>query len=69
MARLTVEFPDRVNTMLEKLSVKEDTSKVEVLRRALALYDYVHTEAFDVGKKLTIVGAPTDPVKEIVLGR
>jgi len=43
-ARFTASFSDLINDMLTKLSDDQKITKTEVLRRALALYEYVHQE-------------------------
>jgi predicted transcriptional regulator len=54
MPRLTIEFPDKVNDILTELSEKDQTTKVDVLRRALALYDYIQKEVFQKEKQLSV---------------
>ncbi len=49
MPRLTIDFPDEVNTVLENLAKEEKTSKREVVRRALAMYNYMHEEGAKMG--------------------
>ncbi|MBC8236066.1 hypothetical protein H8E77_41500 [bacterium] len=66
MPRLTVEFPDKVNDILKELAKKDETTKVDVLRRALALYNYVHREAIDKDKKLSITDDEDEIIKDIV---
>jgi len=38
---MTIEFPDEVNNVLERLAKENRSSKREVIRRALALLDYL----------------------------
>ena len=67
MPKLTIEFNDRLNEMLEQLAAKEDTTKVDIIRRALALFKYVEEEV-GVGDKRKLAIAEDDKVvKEIVL--
>jgi len=66
MPRLTIEFNNKVNEILEDLAEKDGTTKVEVLRRALALYNYVHTEAIDQKRKLSITDEEDKIIKDIV---
>ncbi len=67
MPRLTIEFNDDVSKILETLAEKDGTTKVDVLRRALALYNYVHREAIEKkDHKLSIVDEKDKVVKEIV---
>jgi len=49
MPRLTIDFPDEVSAILEKLAKDEKTSKREVVRRALAMYNYFHEEGVKMG--------------------
>lgn len=67
MAKLTVEFNDRMNEMLEELAAKEDTTKVDVIRRALALYKYVEDEVGDSDKRRLAISEGDRVLKEIVV--
>lgn len=67
MPRLTIEFPEQVNKILKDLAEKDETTKVDVLRRALALYNYIHREAIDKNHKLSITDDEDKVIKEIVL--
>lgn len=66
MPRMTIEFPDKVNKLLEELSAKDQISKAEVIRRALALYSYAHTEAVDKHNKLSITDDQDQVIKDII---
>ena len=66
MPRLTIEFPEQVNQILKDLANKDETTKVDVLRRALALYNYLHREAIDKDLKLSITDDQDKIIKEIV---
>ena len=66
MPRLSIEFPDRANEILTELAKKDHTTKVDVLRRALALYNYVHREAADKDLKLSITDDEDTILKDIV---
>jgi len=44
MPKLTVEFNDKMNQILEQLAEEKGTTKVDVLRRAVALYRYLEEE-------------------------
>ena len=66
MPRMTIEFPDKVNDTLNELAKKDQTTKVDILRRALALYNYVHREAFDKELKLSITDDEDTILKDIV---
>jgi len=66
MPRITIEFPEQVDKILKELAEKGDTSKVDVIRRALALYNYVDKEVKEKDLKLTV--SDKDKIlKEIVL--
>lgn len=68
MAKLTVEFNDKMNRILENLAQEKGTSKVEVLRRAVALYRYLDSEASEKDdRKVSITTKGDKVVKDIVL--
>jgi predicted transcriptional regulator len=64
---MTIEFPEQVDKILKDLAEKGDTSKVDIIRRALALYYYVNKEVKEKDLKLTVSGADDKVLKEIVL--
>ena len=66
MPRLSIEFPDKANDILADLAKKDHTTKVDVLRRALALYNYVHREAADKDLKLSITDDEDTIIKDII---
>jgi cell fate regulator YaaT (PSP1 superfamily) len=66
MPRLTLEFPDQVNDILKELAEKDQTTKVDVFRRALSLYNYVHKEAIEKNLKLSIVDDERKVITELV---
>ncbi len=66
MPRMTVEFPREANEMLKDLAEKGQTSKVDVIRRALALYNYVQREVKEKDRRLLITGSDDEAIKEIV---
>ena len=66
MPRITIEFPDEVNEILNDLAQKDHTTKADVMRRALALYNYVHKEAVDKKRKLSITDDQDTILKDIV---
>ncbi|MDP2935030.1 MAG: hypothetical protein Q8O86_00910 [Dehalococcoidia bacterium] len=67
MAKLTVEFNDRMNQMLEDLAAKDKTTKVSVIRRALALYKFVEEEVKDKDKRRLAITEGEKVIKEIVV--
>lgn len=68
MARLTVEFPDETTKMLDKLAKDTDSSKREVLRRAIALFNYVTEQGVKAGskKKLSITDMDDNIERDIL---
>lgn len=67
MPKLTVEFSGRWNDMLSELAAKEGTTKVDVLRRALALLKYVEDEVGENDKRRLAIAEDDKVLKEIVL--
>ena len=53
MAKLTVEFSGKTEEILKELAAEAGTSKVDVLRRALALYKYAVDETKE-GKRISV---------------
>jgi predicted transcriptional regulator len=68
MGRFTVEFPEDVDKMLGKLAESEKTSKREVIRRALALYNYLQESGVKAGgdKKVSITDKQDKILKDIL---
>lgn len=68
MKKLTVEFSDGMTKVLEDLARDRSTTKVDVIRNALALYHYIYQEVLKKsGRKLAISSEEDKVVKEIVL--
>ena len=68
MPRLTIEFPEQGDKILKKLAHEEDTTKRDVIRRALALYNYLHEEGVKCGseKRLSITDKEGAVLKDIL---
>jgi predicted transcriptional regulator len=66
MPRMTFEMNSKMDELLTELAREKDTTKVEVLRRAIALYKYVDTQLADEKKSLAIAEGNA-VVKEIVV--
>ncbi len=68
MARFTVEFPESVDQMLTKLATEEQTNKREIIRRAIALYNYLHENGVKTGgeRKVAITDKQDQVLKEIL---
>jgi hypothetical protein len=67
MPKLTVEFNDKMNDILEQLADEKGTTKVDVLRRAVALYKYLDGEQKDGGNKKVSITQNDNILKDIVL--
>ncbi len=67
MARLTVQFSDPTSELLAELSAKDQVSKTEILRRALAVYKYLEQETRDGKRKVAITDENDKVLKEIVI--
>jgi len=67
MPKLTVEFNDKMNDTLEQLAEDKGTTKVDVLRRAVALYKYVESERKEDGSKKVSITQGDNILKDIVL--
>lgn len=69
MPRMTVEFPEEVSEILEDIAKGTSTSKREVIRRSLALYNHLyHLGVMTPGsqKRLKIIDN-TDKVEREIL--
>ena len=64
MARFNVEFSPEAQTMIEELARRQDTTKAEVLRRAIALEKWF-TDTTDRNAKI-IVEEPDGRLREIL---
>ena len=69
MPRLTIEFPEEGDKILRKLAKNDHTSKREVIRRALALYNYLHEEGVGMGgeRRLSITDKDSKVIKDILM--
>jgi hypothetical protein len=67
MPRITIEFSEQLDNILKDLAQEGNTSKVEIIRRALALYNYVNKEVKHKDLKLSVTGDDDKLLKEIVL--
>ena len=66
MVRLTLEFSEDVDRLLRDLADAEGIDKYEVIRRALALYQYLHKEATVEKHKLQIANQDGGVIENIV---
>ena len=70
MPRLTIEFPEEGDKILSRLAKDEHTTKREVIRRALALYNYINEEGVRMGggeRRLSITDKDGRVVKDIIV--
>jgi hypothetical protein len=67
MAKLTVEFNDKMSEILEKLANEKGTSKVDVLRKAVALYRYLDSETKDEKDRKVSITKGDKVLKDVVL--
>jgi predicted transcriptional regulator len=66
--RFTIEFPEEANAVLEELARKEHLSKREVIRRALAFYNYIRQQGVDgTEKKVSITDKDDHILKDILM--
>jgi metal-responsive CopG/Arc/MetJ family transcriptional regulator len=61
----SVTFPKKLTQMLEELANDQKTTKNEIIKRAIALYNYLHHEVCDKGNMLKIYH-DDKPVKRIL---
>ena len=69
MPKLTVEFNEQLNQTIDQLATAQGVTKTDILRRAVALYDFVRKETGPQSgdKKLSITTKDGKPVTDIVL--
>ena len=70
MPRTTLDLTKEADAELERLADEQGTTKVEIIRKALAAYSYLSSETFDPRKKQQIaIADANDKVKKIVIIR
>lgn len=67
MPKLTVEFSDRVNEKLEEVANRNALTKADVLRRAIALYEFVDTNVAQKDAQLLITDKDGNVLRQIVV--
>jgi ribbon-helix-helix CopG family protein len=60
--KLTVELNERATARLDNLAKSKGLSKVDILRRALALYEYVEEQA-EAGNRFAITDSTGQPIE------
>ena len=64
MAKYTIDFGEELEAMLSGLAKKKSLTKAEVLRRAVATYDYLLAQE---GLNVALTDKQNKVVKEVVL--
>jgi hypothetical protein len=67
MKRLTLDMSPKMDDILTHLARGKSMSKAEVLRRAVALYNYVEEQLASGETSLTISNKQDEVIKEIVV--
>ena len=66
MPRLTVDVGSDFDKVLTDLSTSKETTKAEIIRRAVASYTYLNKQVQD-GKKVSITTQEDKVVKDVIL--
>ncbi len=68
MPKLTIKFDDKINKILVDLAQRKDTTKVDIIRRALATYKYLDDETHEGDKRVSVTSAKEDKIiKDVIL--
>jgi predicted transcriptional regulator len=68
MPKLTIQFDNKVSKMLQDLAERKGTTKVDIIRRALATYKYLDDEMLDDDKRVSVTSAKNDTIiKDVIL--
>lgn len=67
MSKLNVQFDDELSKKVNDLAQSEKISKTEILRKALATYDYLVTQKDSGGKIFLLKNDKAKSLKEIIL--
>lgn len=68
MPKMTLKFDDRINTILTVLAERKATTKVDIIRRALAAYKYLDDELQDSDRRVSITSVKEDIIiKDVIL--
>lgn len=66
MPRYTIDVGEKFDALVTSTAEAEETTKSEIIRRAIACYTYLKEQAVD-GKKVAITDASGAVLKEVVL--
>ena len=64
--RTTINFSPKLAQAVEQLSIEEYTTKAEIVRKAISLYNFLYTEVKKNNGKLIITNSTGEEAKEIV---
>ena len=68
MPKLTVQYDNKINKLLKELAERKGTTKVDIIRRALATYKYLDDETIDQDKRVSVTSVATDKIiKDVIL--
>ena len=66
MPRFTIDVGEKFNEVLTRLAKSRETSKSEIIRRAVATYSMLSEQTAD-GRKVSITDARDHVLKDIIL--
>jgi len=55
----SVEFPEKIDEILANLAKRQGTSKKEILKKAIALYEYLYQQAEKNDERAIGIGQPS----------
>ncbi len=68
MPKLTIKFDDSINKILVDLAQRKNTTKVDIIRRALAAYKYLDDETHEGDKRISVTSAKEDKIiRDVIL--
>ena len=67
MPKLTVRFGEKTDKLLKELAEEKDTTKTEIIRRALMTYKYLNDETKDGDQRVSVMSKKGKTIKEVIL--
>ncbi len=67
MPKLTVRFDEKTDKLLRELADEKDTTKTEIIRRALMTYKYLDDETKDSASTVSIRSRENKTIKDVIL--
>ena len=64
--RYTIDFGEKFDTLLSELALTKETTKSEIIRRAVAYYAFLEKER-EAGNKVSITDGQFHVLKEVIL--